>query len=247
MGDARRQREQERLGNKYLQGGQQQAQQQSDPPASVPRSLPPHLAKATTSNEPQLRQPHPPRPKSKPSNSATANLTPPLCKEAAKFFKDRDYEIDEDGFVVNPCPSECYEATKWPRVVVLSMYEGIGGAFEALKTLPLFFEGWAAESEKVQCSFLASKWPQVQVVDSAETFTPEWLRENVDVGDPAVAAVLLMAAVSATRSREVRGGISLAVDVSVGICQEPLHRTPHGCVFGLSRQHEHVITQLACM
>ena len=44
------------------------------------------------------------------------------------------------------------------------MFDGIGGVFEALHSLPVLVEGWAAETSTVHRAFVQKKWPQFTFV-----------------------------------------------------------------------------------
>ena len=120
------------------------------------------------------------------------SLTPPFCKEAERFFKERAYDTDEEGRICNPRPRECFLASDWPRILVISMFDGIGGAFEALNALPAVVEGWAAEVAAVQRRFVSKKWPMINTMEGARDITEEWISDNPDLRDPSISAVLLL-------------------------------------------------------
>ena len=163
------------------------------------RVLPPDLEASESDREKSRKprspswKPMAPQPKARPVNSTTVALTPEFSKEAMRFFKSRDYAVDSQGLIADPVPISCYEGSQWPRIFVLSLFDGIGGAFEVLHNMPVMFEGFAAEKDPVLRHFVGRKWPQISVLTSAEQCTSDWLRDNVPVDDDAVAAVLLLA------------------------------------------------------
>ena len=130
--------------------------------------LPPHLLEE---GQPSHRY-RSPEPKAMPT---TQQPTPPACLETERFFRGKTYEVDGDGLICNPCPSECFQATTWPRILVISMFDGIGGIFEALHSPPVLVESWAAETASVQRTFVQDKWPQITTVTDAAMMDRQWV------------------------------------------------------------------------